>query len=66
MLVEVGELPALTDQIIKLNNPHRIVGKYLNIIQDRITTVIWPLSKINFVDVFPNEEEEDNFGFVRE
>jgi hypothetical protein len=66
VLGEVDELPALADQIIKLNNPRRLDGKYLNFIQDRVMTVIWPLSKINFIEVFPNEEEEDVFGFVRE
>ena len=66
VLGEVDELPAPTDQIIKLNNPRRMDGKYLNFVQDRVTTVIWPLIKINFIEVFPNEEEEDIFGFVRE
>jgi len=66
VLGEVDELPAPTDQIIKLYNPRRLDGKYLNFIQDRVITVIWPLSKVNFIEVFPNEEEEDVFGFVRE
>jgi len=66
VLGEVDELPAPTDQIIKLYNPRRLDGKYLNFIQDRVMTVIWPLSKVNFIEVFPNEEEEDVFGFVRE
>lgn len=66
VLGEVDQLPAPTDQIITLNNPRRMDGKYLNFIQDRVTTVIWPLSRISFIEVFPNEEEEDIFGFVRE
>jgi hypothetical protein len=66
VLGEIEELPGLTDQIIKLNNPRRLDGKYLNFIQDRVTTVIWPISKINFIEVLPSDEEEDIFGFVRE
>lgn len=66
VLGEVDQLPASTDQIITLNNPRRMDGKYLNFVQDRVTTVIWPLSRISFIEVFPNEEEEDIFGFVRE
>jgi hypothetical protein len=66
VLGEVEELPNPTDQVIKVNNPRRLDGKYLNFIQDRVTTVIWPISKINFIEILPNEEEEDIFGFVRE
>lgn len=66
VLGEVEELPNPTDQIIRVNNPRRLDGKYLNFIQDRVTTVIWPISKINFIEILPNEEEEDIFGFVRE
>ncbi len=66
VLGEVEELPNPTDQVIRVNNPRRLDGKYLNFIQDRVTTVIWPISKINFIEILPNEEEEDIFGFVRE
>lgn len=66
VLGEVEELPNPTDQVIRINNPRRLDGKYLNFIQDRVTTVIWPISKINFIEILPNEEEEDIFGFVRE
>jgi hypothetical protein len=66
VLGEVDELPGVTDQLIKVNNPRRLDGKYLNFIQDRVTTVIWPLGKVNFIGVLPNEEEENIFGFVRE
>lgn len=65
VLGEIDELPSPADQTIRLNNPRRLDGKYLNFIQDRVTTVIWPLSKINFIEVLPSEEE-DIFGFVRE
>ena len=66
VLGEVDELPGVTDQFVKVNNPRRLDGKYLNFIQDRVTTVIWPLGKVNFIEVLPNEEEENIFGFVRE
>lgn len=66
VLGEVDELPSPSDQTIRLNNPRRLDGKYLNFVQDRVTTVIWPLSKINFIEVLPSEDEEDIFGFVRE
>jgi hypothetical protein len=66
VLGEVEELPSPTDLVIRVNNPRRLDGKYLSFIQDRVTTVIWPISKINFIEVLPNEEEEDIFGFVRE
>jgi hypothetical protein len=66
VLGEVDELPAPSDQIIRVNNPRRLDGKYLNYVQDRVTSVIWPISKINFIEILPSDEDEDVFGFVRE
>ena len=67
ILAEIDELPAPTDNNITLHNPRHIDGKDINYIQEQVSTVIWPLEKINFIEIMPGEEEdEDIIGFVRE
>lgn len=64
---EIDELPSPSDIIITVHNPRHIDGKDLAYIQDQVSTVIWPLEKINFIEILPGEDEdEDIIGFVRE
>ena len=66
ILGEIDELPAPTDSIIMVHNPRHIDGKDIDYIQDQVATVIWPLEKINFIEIMPGEDEdEDIIGFVR-
>lgn len=67
ILGEIDEMPAPTDNIITVHNPRHIDGKDLDYIQDQVATVVWPLEKINFIEIMPgDDEEEDIIGFVRE
>ena len=67
ILGEIDELPATTDNILMVHNPRHIDGKDINYIQEEVSTVIWPIEKINFVEILAgDEEEEDIIGFVRE
>jgi hypothetical protein len=66
ILCEVDELPGPGDQSIKVKNPRRIDGKDLNYLAENVQTVIWPLDKLNFIEVLASEEEEKVIGFVRE
>lgn len=63
---EVENLPASRDQLITVTNPRRLDGKELHYLADNITTVIWPVTRINFIEVMPSKEEEEIIGFVRE
>ncbi|HEB64332.1 MAG TPA: hypothetical protein ENJ02_02170 [Chloroflexi bacterium] len=63
---ELDELPNPTDQIIVLKNPRQRDGKDVTYLQDGVTTVIWSLSRISFIEVMPVEGEEEIIGFVRE
>jgi hypothetical protein len=31
-----------------------------------VTTVLWPLARIHFIELMPTEEEDKIIGFVRE
>lgn len=63
---EIEELPAPTDITIAVQNPRRRDGKDLHYLQQDVTTVVWPWSRINFLEVLPSGAEEEIIGFVRE
>ena len=63
---EVEELPKPTDNIIVITNPRQKDGKDLHYIDHGAVKVIWPLSKLNFIEVLGDAEDEKIIGFVRE
>ena len=63
---EVEELPAPGDNLIIIQNPRRRDGKDLHYLEASVTTVMWPMHRLNFIEVLPGEEEEQVIGFVRE
>jgi hypothetical protein len=63
---ELEELPAPSDVSVMVNNPRRRDGKDLPYIQGNVVTVVWPMHRINYVEVLPSSEEEQIIGFVRE
>jgi hypothetical protein len=63
---EVEELPKSTDLSISLNNPRKLDGKELHYLTENVLTVIWPIQRLNFVEVLPTKAEEEIIGFVRE
>jgi hypothetical protein len=52
--------------MVVVTNPRRLDGKELHYLADNVITVIWPFSRINFIELMPSKEEEDIIGFVRE
>lgn len=63
---EIDQLPSPTDASITVNNPRRRDGKDLPYVQSNVVTVIFPLHRINFIEIMPTAEEEKLIGFVRE
>ena len=63
---EIDELPKNTDTIITIGNPRLRDGKDVHYIEPNVTKVIWPFSKISFIELLESSEEEDLIGFVRE
>lgn len=63
---EIENLPTTKDLMLVVNNPRRLDGKELHYLADNVITVIWPFSRINFIELKPSKEEEDIIGFVRE
>ncbi|OQY31136.1 MAG: hypothetical protein B6243_08950 [Anaerolineaceae bacterium 4572_5.2] len=63
---EVEELPGAADTLLTVSNPRSREGKDLHYIQGNVVQVIWPIEKINFIEVMPSEDDEQIIGFVRE
>lgn len=66
VLAEMEELPSPGDLLIRVSHPRRIDGKDLPYIAENVTTVYWPIFRINFIEVLPTREEEEIIGFFRE
>jgi hypothetical protein len=63
---EIEELPAPTDQSIRVQNPRKRDGKDLPFLQSDVTTVIWPMIRIAFIEILHSGTEDEIIGFVRE
>lgn len=63
---EIDELPEPSDNMLVVQNPRKRDGKDLHYIDNQVTTVIWPWTRINFIEVLPSGEQDKIIGFVRE
>jgi hypothetical protein len=66
VLGEVEKLPSANDTLITVQNPRRRDGKDLPYLDQSVTTVIWPVSRVNFIELVSSDEEEEIISFVRE
>ena len=66
VLGEMESLPGATDITITLKNPRRRDGKDLPYLDQSVTSVIWPMGRINFIEIMPGKEEEEIITHVRE
>lgn len=63
---EVDALPSPADNLVILKNPRKRDGKDLHYLEPNVTMVIWPMSRITFIEILPTSEEEEIITFVRE
>ncbi len=63
---EIEELPKSTDTSILVMNPRQKDGKDLHYLDNNVVKVIWPLSKVSFIEILESADEEKIIGFVRE
>jgi len=63
---EIEELPGPSDTLIIVNNPRSREGKDLHYIQAEVVQVVWPIDKLNFIEIMPSEDDEQIISFVRE
>jgi len=63
---EVEELPKPADNLLIVTSPRRRDGKDIHYIDSRAVKVIWPMTKVSFLEVLGGEESEQIISFVRE
>jgi hypothetical protein len=63
---EIEELPTPADTTITVINPRRKDGKDLPYLEGNVVTVLWPMHRVNFIEILPTAEEEELIGFIRE
>lgn len=63
---ETEELPTSNATLIIVSNVRRMDGKDVHYIAENTTKVIWPVERINFIEIMGEELEEEIIGFVRE
>jgi hypothetical protein len=66
ILGEMEKLPTTTDTCIIVNNPRARDNKDLRYLAQNVTQVIWPMTRVTFIEVLPSGQEEKVVGFVRE
>ena len=66
IVAEVANLPDPQDQVITISNPRQRDGKDLHYVMPEVQMLIFPWSRITFIEVMPTEEEEEIIGFVRD
>lgn len=66
IVAEVEALPGPQDMSLICHNPRRRDGKDVHYLMSNVTTVIFPMTRVGFIEVLPTGEEEQVFGFVRE
>jgi hypothetical protein len=66
VVAEADDLPGPDATMITVKNPRRMDGKDLHYLDENVVTVIWPLQRINFIEILPTKGEEEIIGFVRE
>jgi hypothetical protein len=66
VLGELDNLPAPTDNIIALKNPRKKDGKDIKTLEANVSILIYPVAKLNYIEVVSSESEEEIITFVRE
>ena len=63
---EIDSLPSANDTIIAVKNPRRKDGKDVNYLEPNVNLVLWPLHRIQFIEMMPTGDEDEIISFVRE
>lgn len=66
VVVDVDELPKPSDTMIIGSNPQRRDQKEVAYILREVNQIIFPVHRVNFIQVLPSEQVEEIPTFVRE
>ncbi len=57
LLLDVDELPTLTDNLVIGRNPRTRDGKDYGNVLPEVTTVMFPMARISFIEIMPTDDE---------
>jgi hypothetical protein len=63
---EIDAFPSASDTTIMVKNPRRRDGKDIAYLDASITSVIFPMHRVSFIEVVASEGEEEIITHVRE
>jgi hypothetical protein len=66
VVCEIDQLPEPNDLLLIVNNPRRRDGKDLPYLDPAVSTVIWPTSRINYIEVMPEESDDQVITHFRD
>lgn len=66
IVCEVEDLPDPKDITILVHNLRRRDGLDVHYLDEDVTSVIFPLHRVNFIQILPSAEISEVVGFVRE
>lgn len=66
VVIEVDELPKPTDTCVIGKHPRRRDNKEVHYILNEVDTVIFPMTRLNFIEVLPSGDEEEIFTPYRD
>ena len=59
--LDVEEMPQMSDVAVMGSNPRDRQDRELNWVDDGVSTIIVPWSRINFIQVLPDQEAQEEF-----
>lgn len=63
---EVEALPQPQDTLLFVHNPRRRDGMEIHYLDEDVNHVIYPIHRINFIQILPSADIGEVFSFVRE
>jgi len=66
VLGEVDVVPTSGDTCVLVKNPRRRDGKDVNYLDGNVTSVIFPLHRVSYIEIIASEGEEEIITHVRE
>ncbi|MCA9932534.1 MAG: hypothetical protein H6662_06865 [Ardenticatenaceae bacterium] len=66
VVCEIEEIPAQNAQFIIIHNPRRRDGSDVHYLDEDVSSVLFPMHRVNFIQLLPSADVEEIIGFVRE
>jgi len=66
VLGEMDRYPEAVDQMVTIKHPRKRDGKDVHYLEPTVSVVVFPIHRINFIEIMPSGEDEEIISFVRE